>query len=63
MLCRDELTDPVLGQERLSSGTMIKSSPCLHASFLPDVTEISLQTPPLDLDEIETRVQVQVGVA
>ena len=60
---RDEFTETAVAQERLSSGTMIKSSPSLHASFLPDVTEISLHAPALDLDEIETRVQVQVGAA
>ena len=45
---------------RLSSGTMIKSSPSLHASFLPDITdlEISIATPSLEI--VETRVLIQV---
>ena len=40
----------------MSSGTMIKVAPSLHASFLPDITdiEISLAIPELDVIETST---------
>ena len=61
MLDHEQSPAQVVGS-RLSSGTMIKVAPSLHASFLPDITdmEISLAIP--ELDVIETSITHHVCI-
>ena len=45
---------------RLSSGTMVKHAPSLHASYLPDITDLHISFEAPDLDQSETHIRVQV---
>ena len=45
---------------RLSSGTMVRNAPSLHASCLPDITDLHISFEAPDLDQSVTHIRVQV---